>query len=99
MILEPYRIEILDLEKDSCAFLHDIVRVNNNTYYKLISGTCTFTKGHFIGTRSDRAEDLEKFLLGDLENFLLGRASMCYGRFVRVRDTLFLEEESTNYYA
>ena len=45
MILEPYRIEILDLEKDNCAFFYDIIRVNNDTYYKLISGTCTFTKG------------------------------------------------------
>jgi len=89
--IEPYRIEILDLEKDNYAFFHDIVRVNNDTYYKLISGTCTFTKGHFIGTRSDRVEDLERFLLTG--------ASMCYGRFVRVRDTLFLEEEVVSYYA
>lgn len=91
MILEPYRIEILDLEKDNCAFFYDIIRVNNDTYYKLISGTCTFTKGHFIGTRSDRVEDLERFLLTG--------ASMCCGRFVRVRDTLFLEEEVASYYA
>lgn len=90
MILEPYRIEILDLEKDNCAFFNDIVRVNNDTYYKLISGTCTFNKGYFMGIRSDRVEDLEKFLLGGV--------SMCHGRFVRVRDTLFLEEEATNYY-
>ena len=91
MILEPYRIEILDVEKDNYAFFHDIVRVNNDTYYKLISGTCTFTKGYFIGVRSDHVDDLERFLLTG--------ASMCHGRFVRVRDTLFLEEESTNYYA
>lgn len=91
MILEPYNITIIDLEKDNCAFFHDIVRVNNNDYYWLTSGTCTFTKGHFIGTRIDREEDLEKFLLT--------RASMCCGRFVRVRDTLFLEEEVASYYA
>ena len=88
--IEPYRIEILDLEKDNCAFFHDIVCVNNDTYYKLISRTCTFTKGHFMGTRSDRAEDLERFLLTG--------AKMCFGRFVRVRDTLFLEEEVANYH-
>lgn len=91
MILEPYRIEILDLEKDNCAFLHDIVRVNKDTYYKLTSVTCTFTKGYFIGTRSVRVEDLEEF-------FLTG-VSMCHGRFLRVHDTLFLEEEVVNYYA
>lgn len=35
----------------------------------------------------------------DLERFLLTGASMCCGRFVRVRDTLFLEEEVASYYA
>ena len=92
MILEPYRIEILDLEKDNCSYFNDVIRVGKNDYYRLTSKSYKLDKGYFLGfTRAPIS-----LIHGEI--FSTGNV-MSYGTFVRARSTLFLEEGLVNYYA
>lgn len=94
MILEPYNITIIDLEKDDCSYVNDVIRVGKDNYYRLTSKSYKFDKGYFVGFT--RAPIPVALIHGEI--FSTGNV-MSYGTFVRARDTLFLEEELANYYA
>lgn len=94
MILEPYDIKIIDLEKDDCSYFNDIVRVGKNDYYQFTSKSYKLDKGYFV--RCTGAPIQTTSILGELYSL---ENVMSYGTFVRARDTLFLEEELANYYA
>lgn len=94
MILEPYNITIIDLEKDDCSYVNDVIRVGKDNYYRLTSKSCKLDKGYFVGfTRTPIPVNL---IHGEI--FSTGNV-MSHGTFVRACDTLFLEEELANYYA
>ena len=94
MILEPYNITIIDLEKDDCSYVNDVIRVGEDDYYRLTSKSYKLDKGYFVGCTS--APISATLMLGELYSLENVRS---YGTFVRARNTLFLEEELANYYA
>lgn len=96
MILEPYHITIIDLEKDDCSYVNDIIRVGEDDYYRLTSESYKLDKGHFVGFTHVPISVAIALIHGKI--FSPGNI-MSYGTFVRVRNMLFLEEELANYYA
>ena len=86
MILEPYNITIVDLEKDDCPYVNGILRVGESGYYRLTSESYKLDKGYFV--KYTRAPIPLTSILG-----------MSYGTFVRARNMLFLEEGLANFYA
>ena len=94
MILEPYNITIIDLEKDDCSYVNDVIRVGKDNYYRLTSKSYKLDKGYFLGFA--RAPIPLTLIHGET---YFSESVMSYGTFVRVRNTLFLEEGLANYYA
>ena len=93
MILEPYNITIIDLEKDDCSYVNDIIRVGKDNYYRLISESYKLDKGYYTQTR---APMLVSLIHGEIT---FSKSATSFGTFVRARNILFLEEELANYYA
>ena len=91
MILEPYNITIIDLEKDDCSYVNDVIRVGESDYYRLTSKSYKLDKGYFV--KCMHAPTSATYVTS------LAIHVMSYGTFVRVHGTLFLEEELVNYYA
>lgn len=94
VILEPYNITIIDLEKDDCSYVNDVIRVGEDDYYRLTSKSYKLDKGYFVGFA--RAPIPLTLMHGEI---YFSESVMSYGTFVRACDTLFLEEELANYYA
>ena len=94
MILEPYNITIIDLGKDDCSYVSDVIRVGESDYYRFTSKSYKLDKGYFLGFA--RAPIPLTLIHGEIS---FSESVMSYGTFVRVRNTLFLEEELANYYA
>ena len=92
MILEPYNITIIDLEKDDCSYFNDVIRVGKNDYYRLASKSYKLEKGCFIGFAHAAPITL-------MHGELYFESYTSRGTFVRARSTLFLEEGLANYYA
>ena len=93
MILEPYNITIIDLEKDDCSYVNDVIRVGKDNYYRLTSKSYKLDKGYFLGFA--RAPIPLTLMHGEV----FSESCMSYGTFVKVHSTLFLEEELANYSA
>lgn len=99
MILEPYNITIIDLEKDDCSYVNDVIRVGKDNYYRLTSKSYKLDKGHFVGFTTHAPIPISSSLTLIHGETYFSEIARSFGTFVRVRDTLFLEEELANFYA
>ena len=98
MILEPYNITIIDLEKDDCSYVNDVIRVGKDNYYRITSKSYKLDKGYFVGFTHAPIPITSSLTLIHGETYF-SESVMSYGTFVRAHNTLFLEEELANFYA